>query len=310
MLQACSGVQSSLEPAGRAAERITDLFWWMSGGALLIWATVIGTAVYAIYVRPGKHREKTANWLIVGGGVIVPTVVLALLLAYGLAMLPGLVATAPEGSQVIEVTGEQFWWRVRYQMPDGSVVETANEIRLPVREHAQFRLHSPDVIHSFWIPAVAGKMDMIPGRLTRLAVEPTRTGVFRGACAEYCGSSHALMNFYAIVQERAEFDGWLQRQAAPAAPQTSRGHDLFISNGCGACHTIRGTTAAGIVGPDLTHVGSRHSLGAGILPNRVEDFVRFISDTERVKPGVHMPAFGMLPREDLHALAVYLDGLE
>lgn len=286
----------------------------MGGGALVIWAVVIGTAVYAIYVRPREHERDTANWLIVGGGVIFPTVVLAALLAFGLAMLPDLVATAPAGSRVIDVSGEQFWWRVRYQLPDGNQVELANEIRLPVGEHAQFRLHSPDVIHSFWIPSVAGKMDMIPGRVTRLAVEPTRTGIFRGACAEYCGGSHALMNFYTIIEDRAAFDRWLQSQAAsaqpPASPDAARGLEVFITNGCGACHTIRGTAAAGKVGPDLTHVGSRHSLGAGILPNTTSDFVRFISETEQVKPGVHMPPFRMLPREDLRALATYLDGLE
>jgi cytochrome c oxidase subunit 2 len=229
-------------------------------------------------------------------------------------MLPDLVATAPAGSRVVDVHGEQFWWRVRYQLPDGNRVELANEIRLPVGEHAQFRLHSPDVIHSFWIPSVAGKMDMIPGRVTRLAVEPTRTGVFRGACAEYCGGSHALMNFYTIVEDRAAFDQWLLNQAAPAkaptSPQAARGQQLFLMNGCGACHTIRGIAAAGLVGPDLTHVGSRHSLGAGVLPNTMGDFLRFISETERIKPGVHMPPFRMLPREDLLALATYLDGLE
>ena len=314
LLQGCSGIQSALDPAGRAAERISTLFWWMSGGAVAIWAVVIGTSVYATYVRPRAHERDTANWLIIGGGVIFPTVVLAALLAFGLAMLPDLVATAPAGSRVIDVSGEQFWWRVRYEMPDGRAVELANEIRLPVGEHAQFRLHSPDVIHSFWIPSLAGKQDMIPGRVTRQAVEPTRTGIFRGACAEYCGGSHALMNFYTIVEDRAAFERWMERQSAPAqlpaSPLGARGQELFIANGCGACHTIRGTPARGHVGPDLTHVGSRYSLGAGILPNTTRDFVRFISETERIKPGVHMPPFGMLSADDLLALATYLDGLE
>ena len=143
---------------------------------------------------------------------------------------------------------------------------------------------------------------MIPGRTNRLVLEPTRTGVFRGVCAEYCGTSHALMSFYVVVLEQEDFAVWLAHQHAPAQPPTqplaARGQELFLANGCGACHTVRGTPADGVVGPDLTHVGSRLSLGAGILPNDPEAFRRWIAHTEDVKPGVHMPAFGMLPPED------------
>ncbi len=199
----------------------------------------------------------------------------------GLSMLPDLVAPAPEGSLKIVVSGEQWWWRVRYLPPGGEAIVLANEIRLPVGEPVEFRLESPDVIHSFWIPSLGGKMDMIPGRLTRLALEPTRTGVFRGVCAEYCGTSHALMSFYVVVMEKEEFDRWLAHQAAPAEPPAeplaARGQELFLANGCGACHTVRGTPADGVIGPDLTHVGSRLSLAAGILPNEPDAFQRWIA---------------------------------
>jgi cytochrome c oxidase subunit 2 len=202
---------------------------------------------------------------------------------------------------------------VRYLAADGSVVESANELRLPVGEPVEFRLQSPDVIHSFWIPAIGGKMDMIPGRITRLTLTPTTSGVFRGVCAEYCGTSHALMGFPVVVLEKLEFARWLMRQAepapVPAEPRTARGQDLFLANGCGACHTVRGTPADGVLGPDLTHVGGRLSLGAGMLPNETDDFVRWLARTAELKPGVHMPAFGMLPADELDALAVYLDGL-
>lgn len=155
---------------------------------------------------------------------------------------------------------------------------------------------------------------MIPGRVTRLALEPTRTGTFRGACAEYCGDSHALMNFYVVVEEREDFDRWLEHQRAPARPPAGalaqRGRESFLANGCGACHTVRGTPADGVVGPDLTHVGSRVSLGAGILPNEPDDYLRWVARTDHVKPGVHMPAFGMLPPGELRALAAFLEGLE
>ena len=315
----CGGEQSALDPAGRGAERIADLFWWMAAGATVIWLLVIALALYAGRVRPGPHDARRTKLLIIGGGALVPTIVLAVLLSFGLAEMPRLLAPAPEGSVTIAVSGEQWWWRVRYLPGAGrgegrGEVVLANEIRLPVGEPVQLLLDSPDVIHSFWVPSLGGKMDMIPGRTTRLTLEPTRTGVFRGACAEYCGDSHALMSFYAVVLEREAFDRWLAHQATPARPPAgalaTRGRELFLSNGCGACHTVRGTPADGVVGPDLTHVGSRASLGAGILPNQPDAFRRWIARTETLKPGVHMPAFGMLPPEELDALAAYLEGLE
>ena len=309
----CDGVQSALDPAGRGAESIADLFWCMAAGAALIWLVVVGIAVYVIWIRPGRHRRRTAM-LIIGGGAVFPTIVLTVLLGFGLAGLPELLAPAPEGNVTISVTGEQYWWRVRYEGPGGEAVELANEIRLPVGASAEFLLTSADVIHSFWIPPLGGKMDMIPGRVNRIALHPTRTGTFRGACAEYCGASHALMAFPVVVHEGADFEDWLRRQAlpadAPATPLAERGLAVFLANGCGACHTIRGTRAKGSVGPDLTHVGGRLSLGAGTLPNEPDDFARWIAQTDEVKPGVHMPSFHMLPAEDLRALAAYLDGLE
>jgi cytochrome c oxidase subunit II len=183
-----------------------------------------------------------------------------------------------------------------------------------VGEPVQLRLESVDVIHSFWVPALHGKMDMIPGRVNHLTLRPTRTGVFRGACAEYCGASHALMALYVEVMTRDQFERWLDRQAAPAAspvdPLAQRGHQLFFATGCGACHAIRGTDASSVIGPDLTHVGGRLSLAAGILDNEVDAFRRWLTFTEHLKPGVQMPHFGMLPREDVAALAAYLEGLE
>ncbi|MGQ0592633.1 MAG: cytochrome c oxidase subunit II [Gammaproteobacteria bacterium] len=312
-LAGCGGVQSTLEPAGSGAERIVEIFWWMTGGAAVIWIAVIALAIYAFRTPPGSHEPRLANYLIVGGGAVVPTIVLTVLLIYGLAPIPVLLAPAPEGSLRIAVVGEQWWWRVRYEPHAGEPVVLANEIHLPVGEPVEFRLESPDVIHSFWIPALGGKIDMIPGRVTRLALTPTKVGVFRGACAEYCGTSHALMGFYVRVEEKAAFDRWLMQQHAtalrPSTPLAKRGQASFLANGCGACHTIRGTPAHGVVGPDLTHVGSRLSIGAGILPNKPKAFLHWITRADQAKPGVLMPAFGMLPKAELEALAVYLEGL-
>ena len=309
----CGGPQSALVTAGRDAEQIAHLFTVMALGAVIIWAAVVGIAIYAIRSRREVHSQREANLLIIGGGVALPTVVLGALLAYGLPVLPAVLRPAPDGALRIHVTGKQWWWRVQYMTAAGTV-ETANELRLPVGQRVELQLSSPDVIHSFWVPSITGKMDMIPGRLTRIALEPTRTGVFRGACAEYCGASHALMAFLVVVTEPREFDAWLEAQGRPAqAAQdalSARGEAAFIANGCGACHTVRGTAADGIVGPDLTHVGSRLRLGAGTLPNEPEAFVRWIAQTDRIKPGVHMPAFRALSSDDLSVLAAYLDGLQ
>ncbi|CAN5122912.1 cytochrome c oxidase subunit II [soil metagenome] len=314
-LASCDGEQSALAPAGREAEAIARLFWWMVGGAALVWAAVVGLLLLAAFRWPGRSfSHRKAKVLIFVGGAVVPTLALAVLLVYGLGMLPALVAPAPEGSLRVAVDGYQWWWRVRYPLPDGGHVELANEIRLPAGEPVRFDLESRDVIHAFWIPALGGKVDMIPGRKTQLTLHPTRTGTFRGICAEYCGSSHALMAISVQVMEPDAFRLWLERQAEPAqppdTPEARGGLDVFLASGCGACHTVRGTEADGTVGPDLTHVGGRLSLGAGILPNDAGGFYQWLAYTGKVKPGVTMPHFGMLPEGELRFLSNYLEGLK
>lgn len=309
---ACGGSQSALLTAGRDATDIAGLFDVMAMGALVVWLAVVVVAIYAIRVGQ-SHSQRAASLFIIGGGVVAPTIVLGALLAYGMPLLPTVLTAGVGGDFVIHVSAKQWWWRIQYRTPDG-VIETANELRLPVGERVELQLMSPDVIHSFWVPSLAGKMDMIPGRLTRLALEPTRTGTFRGTCAEYCGASHALMAFSVVVMERDAFRAWLERQGRPALTPTDatarRGEVAFMANGCTACHTIRGTRAAGPIGPDLTHVGSRHRIAAETLPNNREALVTWITRSEQIKPGVHMPAFRLLGAEDLSALAAYLGGLQ
>jgi cytochrome c oxidase subunit 2 len=313
LLVACDGQQSALNPAGTGAESIATLFWWMCAGGVLIWAVVMGIALYVTQAHPEAHGIRSARWLIIGGGIIFPVVVLTALLSYGLMLMPPLRSTTDIDLRV-DVSGEQWWWRVRYHTDAGEAVELANEIRLPVGQRVAFNLTSPDVIHSFWIPSLGGKVDMIPGRTNQLVLEPTRTGTFRGVCAEYCGTSHALMAFPVVVMEPAAFDDWLASQAQPAqTPESAlqrQGQRAFLSNGCGACHRVRGTEADGTVGPDLTHVGSRLSLAAGTLPGEVEAFQRWIGHTGEIKPDVKMPTFGMLPDDQLNAMAHYLSGLK
>jgi cytochrome c oxidase subunit II len=312
LLAGCGGRQSALDVAGTDAALIAHLFNVMMAGAAIVWIGVVAAAIYAVRVNRGRHNERDANLLIIGGGVALPTVALGALLWYGLPALPQVMALAPADALRIHVIGKQWWWRVQYATPDG-FIETANELRLPLGQRVELQLSSPDVIHSFWVPSLAGKMDMIPGRVTRLAVEPTRTGVFRGACAEYCGASHALMAFDVVVTTPDEFQRWLDTQGAPAREPSDadalRGRDTFRASGCTACHTIRGSPPAGRLGPDLTHVATRASIGAATLPNQADALVRWIRDTDRVKPGVHMPAFRALTADELAGLAAYLGSL-
>ena len=314
-LTGCSATNvATLAPAGREAESVAQLFWVMLAGALLVWVAVVGIALYATW-RPRRRAERVGHWLVIGGGVVVPTVVLGVLLFHGLVLMPQLREPGTRSGARLEVSGEQWWWRVRYVGFGGQPpVVLANEVRLPVGERTEILLDSPDVIHSFWIPELGGKVDMIPGRTTRLVLEPTRAGVFRGICAEYCGTSHAYMQFAAVAMERGAFEAWLRRQAAPARAPWSEaarsGQQAFVRHGCGACHAIRGTPAQGATGPDLTHVGSRLTLGAGVVDNDPAGFRSWIERTHALKPDVLMPSFGMLPAAEVEAIALYLDGLE
>ncbi|WP_273032319.1 cytochrome c oxidase subunit II [Pseudaminobacter soli (ex Zhang et al. 2022)] len=307
------GQASALDPAGAEASSIATLFWAMVVGGALLWLFVVSLMLYGIRRRRRVHDEWTAGRLIFWAGAVFPVVTLFLLLGYALWLMPQLRPWAPAQAAAtlrIEVEGRQFWWRAVYHRPGDQPVVTANEIRLPVGERVEFTLTSSDVIHSFWIPPLGGKMDMIPGRTNRLSILATKPGTFRGPCAEFCGASHALMAFSAISMEPEAFRSWLAAEAGPARPQPSDGARLFVENGCGACHTIRGTAASGEVGPDLTHVGSRLMIGAGTLPNTEEAIARFIAEPDVVKPGSTMPPFRMLPETEIRAMAAYLKALQ
>lgn len=310
LLAACSGLQSALDPAGHEAREVARLFWVMLAGAAVVWALVIGVAIYATRLKPDPHEEKVGFRLILWGGVAFPTVVLAALLVYGLGLMPKL--REPGEGLRIDVSGEQFWWRVAYRPKEGAAVVSANEIRLPVGERVEFALTSPDVIHAFWIPSLGGKVDMIPGRENRLVLKAEKPGVYRGACTEFCGASHALMAFDVVAMEKPAFEAWLADQARPAVQATehARGAELFLSNGCGACHVVSGTQAKGEVGPDLTRFGARATLGAGTLENTAENVVRFVAETDVVKPRSKMPAYSALKRDELESIAGYLGSLK
>jgi cytochrome c oxidase subunit II len=306
-LAACGGQQSALDPAGFEAEAVSALFWWMTAAGGVIWLLVMALSLHATRRRDEPWPARRAARLVLVCGAVLPTLLLAVLLVFGLRLMPELRAKA-DGLRVA-VQGEQFWWRVRYELPDGRSFDTANEIRLPRGQRSEFVLTAQDVIHSFWIPNLGGKMDMIPGTTNRLVLEPTRTGRFRGACAEFCGASHALMALSVEVMEPADFENWAAQQAQPATATREQGAALFLARGCGACHSVRGTPAAGRIGPDLTHLGARDTVAAGILPNTVANIDRFIRETQAIKPAARMPSFGMLPPEESASIATWLGSL-
>jgi cytochrome c oxidase subunit 2 len=220
-----------------------------------------------------------------------------------------MIAGNEPGGLTIEVTGEQWWWRVAYRPGSMEPIASANEINIPAGETVSLVLRSADVIHSFWVPALGGKVDMIPGRITRLELKADRAGIYRGQCAEYCGGPHALMALPVRAMPPAEFNVWLEAQRVPAPAskdQEVRGKELFLAAGCGGCHAIRGTEAQGTIGPDLTHLGSRLSVGIDTIPVNADTIARFISNGQHIKPGNRMPPFRIFSDEELAMLADYL----
>jgi cytochrome c oxidase subunit 2 len=285
-------MQSALSPAGPAAEAVADLTTVLAVGATVILVLVMGLVAYGALGEP--RRASTGLWVI-GGGIVFPVVVLSALLVYDRTLIHALSAPAPSGSRTVEVEGRQWWWEVRYPRtaPGGRDVVTANELHVPVGEAVDLVLTTSDVIHSFWVPSLAGKVDMVPGRRNRLTLKVGREGVYRGQCAEFCGVQHARMALLVVAMPTAAFEAWAARQAAPAvAPASAElgaGLDAFLAHGCSGCHTIQGTAAQGRLGPDLTHVGSRRTLAAATLANHVDTMAAWIADAHRFKPGNRMP---------------------
>ncbi|MCP3736242.1 cytochrome c oxidase subunit II [Sphingomonas sp. RP10(2022)] len=306
-LSACNAHQSTLAPFGADAADIRHLFLVMLAGAVVIAAGVALLMRHAVRAPEDRLTHHQGMRLVLWLGGVIPTVVLLGLLVWSLPYMK----PRPLGPADLQIAieGEQFWWRVTYRPPGAAAVESANEVRIPVGRTVAFRLTAADVVHSFWIPGLAGKMDMIPGRTNTLVVRADKAGRYRGQCAEFCGLSHALMALDVVAMEPAAFDAWLAAERRPATA-TGQGAALFAANGCNACHTIRRAGQAGAIGPDLTHFGSRQTLAAGILPMTTANVAGFIRHPEKTKPGVRMPAFPQLTHGEATAIARYLQGLQ
>ena len=313
-LEPVPGIQSALHPQSPQAEAIAHLAWVLIAGAAIITIVVLALTAYALWgPAPGRHRLATRK-LVVGGGIAFPVVALTALLVYSLSLETTMTGHAATPALRIAVTGHQWWWRVHYLDTAGTLdFVTANEIRIPAGQPVELLLESADVIHSFAVPNLAGKLDMIPGRTNILRLMASAPGVFRGQCLEYCGGPHAQMAFYVVAEAPERFEQWraTQRQAAlPAADDITRQGEALFTSHCIACHTVRGTKAEGKLGPDLTHVGSRLTIAAGILPNNRGTLASWISASQNVKPGNLMPSMTIFSGAELHALAAYLEALK
>jgi len=312
---------SWLSPAGPGAAGIATLTWWLFALGGLVYAVVLAALLTA--ARRGDRRppddaaatarrERGARWLIAAGAVVTVLIV-CVILGLGLAAL----AAAPPADPApltIEVIGHQWWWAVRYlDGPSGDVTETANEIHVPVGRTVEVRLSSRDVIHSFWVPELQGKLDLIPGKTNLTWLRAERPGVYRGLCAEYCGLQHARMGLLVVAEPAAIFEAWLERERAPAVPprdeEAARGERLFVDRGCAFCHAVRGSPAFfGREGPDLTHVAGRRTLAAATLANVPGHLAGWVANPQALKPGTRMPRVPLEPPE-LHAVVHYLRGL-
>lgn len=312
LLGGCRNTQSVLAPNSDITDRLTLLTMVLVVGATIIFIGVLALVAISI-AGSDRARERLAHpKAIVVGGVIFPIVTLTALLAYGLTLIP--TKAEAESPLEIAVEGEQWWWRITYPLSDGTKVETANELRLPAGRPVRISLTTADVIHSFWIPELAGKLDMIPGRTNVLQFTPNAPGSYRGQCAEYCGGAHAHMGLRAVVLEPEAFDMWLAKERSPAqepeGQEAQRGRELFTTRGCPACHAIAGTPAVGRIGPDLTHIGSRRAIAAERLPMSKENLKRWIQHNDRLKPDNIMPSYAELPDDEIDAIATYLAGLK
>jgi cytochrome c oxidase subunit 2 len=310
----CEGVQSVLAPVGPEAERTAKLFWILVIGSsvititvvLLVLAALIGSNVWRMWLA----RER----IVIAGGLVFPALTLSALLLFDLYTMRSNPAEAVGESIRISVVGERWWWRIGYKTAGGQRFETANELHIPAGVPVAVELAAADVIHSFWVPKLAGKLDMIPGRTTILHLQANEPGVSRGQCAEFCGGPHALMAFNVVAMDSQAFRDWLAKEAstaiAPADSRQAQGQNLFLGSGCGGCHTIRGTLAKGIIGPDLTHIGGRMSLAAATLPNNAGALASWIKDNQHIKPENRMPQFRIFTEAEMAALSSYLTSLK
>jgi cytochrome c oxidase subunit 2 len=312
--------QSVLAPAGTQASSIHALWSLMLWTAVAVFVTVLAMLTVAL-VRGTHNQSKDDSSLpyerslsrAVGVAVGSTVIILIALLIASILTTRAVDSLQASSAITIALTGHQWWWEIQYEDAVASRrVITANELHIPVNRPVVFKVTSRDVIHSFWVPNLQGKRDLIPGYTTAIWLQADRRGVFRGQCAEFCGMQHAHMALDIVAESDEDFQSWLDAMRLPARdppdPRPRRGRDVFMQARCAACHTIAGTDAAGQLAPDLTHIATRSTLGAGTLPNTTGTLAAWILDPQHMKPGNQMPP-NPLPADDLQALVAYLGTL-
>ncbi len=322
LLTACGGPQNMLDPAGPAACDISSLSWIVLIIFLVVAVIMWILLAWAAVRRRGSFSEHEAvdvgggqDWVLTGG-FLIPFAILAVVFVLGLNTLSGFpVHDGGHAQPEIRVTGHQWWWNVEYiRGPVDQHFTTANEIHIPVGRPVDIELLSADVIHSFWVPRLHGKEDLIPGQPNLIRIQADQPGVYRGQCAEFCGAQHAHMMLIVVAQPEQEYEAWLAGQrdssAQPVNEQQSLGQQLFLGKPCALCHTIRGTGAGGTVGPDLTHLGSRLGIAANMLVNNEANLEAWATHAQALKPAVLMPDITQFKGDELQALVAYLQSLQ
>jgi len=316
-LGGCGGQQSIVAPRSHQTNLIALLWWWMLGAATVVFLGAVGLLAIAWVRRhsPGLpllgQREDISAGMVIVFGIAIPLVVLlALFAASDLYVIRFSEAPAAGStSMTLDVVGHQWWWEVRYP---GSAAVTANEAHIPVNTRVNVVATTADVIHSLWVPRLARKIDMIPGRENRILFDTPDPGTYVGQCSEFCGLQHAHMRMTVVAERPAAFRAWLANMAKPTPTPRSaparEGERLFMSRGCSGCHTLRGTEAQGTIGPDLTHVASRATLAALTIRNTPAELAAWLRDPQAIKPGNRMPDLG-LARGEVEKLVAYLESL-
>jgi cytochrome c oxidase subunit II len=302
--------QNALKPGGPAAAQISSLWWYLFWVAAGVFAITMGILVVGVLRKPRSDSDGhsgSGHTFVAVSGIAIPAVILFVTLLVSLKATVAL--RVPPSNLTVQVQGHQWWWGVHYPREN---ITTANEIYIPAGQPVRLELTSADVAHSFWVPSLNGKMDLIPGHPNVFWIAADKPGTYRGQCAEYCGTQHAKMAFLVIALPPEDFRAWVARMKAPR-PQTSnavlaQGQQVFFKAACKDCHAVEGTKANGRKGPDLTHVGSRLTLGAGTLQNTPGALEGWVSDSQSAKPGNQMPR-SYLPPDDLHALRAWLESL-
>lgn len=282
-------------------------------GAIVIFFAVMIILALGLRRSSTPFSEKASRYLVIVAGVAIPLITIIALVGGSLMSGNNIAATPPDNALKIRVTGWMWWWQIDYLNEDHEVVATtANELHIPVGQPVHILLESADVIHSFWVPQLQGKTDMVPGIVNHSWFTADREGVFRGQCAEFCGQQHSLMAFLVVAQPQEQFDSWLKLQQSSAAPPNTetlrRGQAVFMASGCQNCHRIRGTAANGSNAPDLTHVASRRTLAALTRDNNRGHLSGWVADPQSIKPGSFMPGID-LPAQEFNDLIAYLESL-